>query len=164
MNKSAIHSSLQKGFIMEIDLISLVKTQGFEHFADKFGTESQCHELLFQLRWPDGFRCPSCGCAKHCTLKTRPLYQCNHCHRQQSLISGTIFQGTKLPLKDWFKAAYFLAHQKKLSALSLMHELKVSYDTARRVKRKLIKQHQLTTEKAKTAHRVNHLPIITTPL
>jgi hypothetical protein len=24
----------------------------------RFGTEEACHEYLFRLRWPDGFRCP----------------------------------------------------------------------------------------------------------
>ena len=28
----------------------------------RFSTDEGCREYLFQLRWPEGFRCPRCGC------------------------------------------------------------------------------------------------------
>ena len=37
----------------EMDLIT---------FQRRFGTEKACRKRLFELRWPDGFRCPQCGC------------------------------------------------------------------------------------------------------
>ena len=61
------------------------------------GTEEQCRNTLFQLRWPQGYVCPQCGGKSHCTLKTRALYQCNHCHHQQSLIIS------QLPIANWYK-------------------------------------------------------------
>ena len=27
----------------------------------RFSSEAACRDYLFQLRWPDGFRCPRCG-------------------------------------------------------------------------------------------------------
>ena len=34
------------------------------------------------------------------------IFQCNACLHQTSLIAGTLFQGTKLPLSVWLLAIY----------------------------------------------------------
>ena len=47
---------------------------------------------------------PGCGGQKHCVIETRTLYQCTSCRRQTSLIAGTIFASTKVPLRTWFRA------------------------------------------------------------
>lgn len=72
-----------------------------ELFAN-YGTEEQCRQSLFSWKWPEGFVCPECGSSSFCALKSRPVYQCNHCHHQTSLTSGTIFASTNLPLTPWF--------------------------------------------------------------
>jgi len=105
----------------------------------EYGTEEQCVETLFKWRWPDGFKCPECGCIHYCKLKTRKLYQCNKCHHQTSLISGTIFEQTKLPLTTWFLAMHLIAQAKTgLSSLALMRHLGVSYNTAWSLKHKIM--------------------------
>ena len=38
--------------------------------------------------------------------KTRNLCRCTSCRRQTSLITGTIFASTKVPLRTWFRAMY----------------------------------------------------------
>ena len=97
------------------------------------GTEAQCEAALEEARWPHGFRCPCCGGAAHCVLrvKARKTFQCNRCHHQTSLIAGTLFEGTKLPLTVWFLAMYLISQAKSgLSALALKRALGVSYPTA----------------------------------
>jgi hypothetical protein len=61
---------------------------------------------LERARWPVGFRCPRCGGAGYCVLRVRArkTFQRNICHRQTSLIAGTLFEGTKLALTAWFLA------------------------------------------------------------
>jgi transposase-like protein len=104
-----------------------------------YGTEDQCANALFQWRWPDGFRCPCCGSASHSVLKTRKLYQCSVCHHQTSLISGTIFEQTKLPLTIWFLAIHLVTQAKTgLSALALKRQIGVSYNTAWSIKQKIM--------------------------
>lgn len=104
-----------------------------------YGTEEQCHKRLFNMRWPAGFCCPQCGHDKYCQLKSRPLYQCNQCHRQTSLTAGTLFSGSKLPLTVWFLAIYLLTQEKNgISALELSRQLGVSYNAAWRLKHKLM--------------------------
>ena len=47
-------------------------------------------------------------------------FQCNACRRQTSLIAGTLFQGSSLPLTTWFLAIYLVSQAKTgLSALAL---------------------------------------------
>ena len=109
-----------------------------EFFAD-YGTEEQCEQALFSLRWPKGFICPGCHSTHYCQLKCRKLFQCHSCHRQTSLTSGTIFAGTKLPLCKWFLAMHLLTQCKNgLSALALKREIGVSYNTAWSMKHKIM--------------------------
>lgn len=108
-------------------------------FLADYGTEEKCREALFQWRWPQGYVCPKCGRSSFCTLNTRAIYQCNHCHHQHSLISGTIFSATKLPLTTWFLAIHLLTQAKTgLSALSLHRQLGVNYNTAWGLKQKVM--------------------------
>lgn len=74
-----------------------------------------------------------------CTLKTRRVYQCNHCHHQTSLTSGTIFENTNLPLTRWFLAIHLVTQSKTGSAaLELMRPIHVSYNTAWSMKQKIM--------------------------
>jgi hypothetical protein len=82
-------------------------------FEALYGTEEKCRAALFAWRWPEGFACPRCGGSRYCVIKQRGLYQCNGCHAQTSLISGTIFASTKLELKIWFRAMYLMTQTKQ---------------------------------------------------
>lgn len=104
-----------------------------------FGTEEQCTQALFKWKWPDGFVCPECSSKSFCALKSRKVYQCNHCHHQTSLTSGTIFSSTKLALTKWFLAIHLITQSKTgLSALELMRQIGVSYNTAWSMKQKIM--------------------------
>jgi len=77
-------------------------------------------------RWPDGVACPKCGNAKVYALKSKPFYWlCRACKNYRfSVISGTIFENTKKPLKLWFKVAYLmLVAKKSRSALEIHRTL-----------------------------------------
>jgi transposase-like protein len=110
-------------------------------FLAQYGNEAQCEAALESRRWPGGFVCPVCGGRAHSTfcVDARQYWQCTQCRTQTSLLSGTIFQATKLPLTKWFLAEYLVSQNKNnLSALSLKRHLGVSYRTAWRVKHKLM--------------------------
>ena len=98
---------------------------------ERFATEEACREYLFELRWPDGFRCPRCGHGNGWLL-ARGLIQCAACSRQTSVTAGTIFQGTRKPLRLWFRAIWYVTNQKTgVSALGLQRVLGLgSYETA----------------------------------
>ena len=91
-------------------------------FLQCFGTEAACAEAVRRARWPDGFVCPRCQASAHCIVISgiRGLFQCHACHRQTSVIAGTLFGNTKLPLTRWFLAIYLISQAKTgLSALEL---------------------------------------------
>jgi len=77
----------------------------------RFATERDCFEYLFNIRWPNGFSCPRCKHNK-AWLIDRGLYHCAHCGLQSSVIAGTIFQDTKKPLRLWFRIIWHVTSQK----------------------------------------------------
>ena len=108
-------------------------------FAVLYGTEDQCREAVMRWRWPSGFVCPVCAGEHHSFVKTRALYQCTACRRQTSVIAGTIFAATKVPLCTWFRAMYHLAQSKGgVSSIELGRRLGVTQTTAWKIKHKLM--------------------------
>ncbi len=97
----------------------------------RFSTEAACREYLFQLRWPDGFRCPRCGETKSWP-QANGLVRCAGCAYQSSVTAGTIFQDSRLPLTLWFRAVWWVTSQKNgVSAIGLQRVLGLkSYKTA----------------------------------
>ncbi len=103
----------------------------FDEFVKNFSTEEQCRDYLFRLRWSNGFRCPKCN-GEVCWPIGDVLFECSQCKRQTSVIAGTIFQGTRRPLKSWFTAIWWITTQKNgASAEGLKQVLGLkSYETA----------------------------------
>ena len=119
--------------------IRFQKGYSLTQFMDEYGSEEQCMEALFRWRWSNGFVCPRCSKNGHCRVQIRGLYQCSGCRYQVSLTAGTILASTKLPLCTWFLAMYLLTQTTKgISALELSRQLSVSYNTAWKVKHKLM--------------------------
>ena len=126
---------------MAMNRIQFQKSLSLGSFIDQYGSESQCESALEKAKWPDGFICPKCQSSSHCIVWHGKVktFQCNRCHVQVTLNSGTIFHSTKLPLVTWFQALYFLTQTKNnVSALELTRLLGVCYRTAWRIKHKLM--------------------------
>lgn len=104
----------------------------FEEFDAWFGNEAACRRYLAHLRWPSGFTCPHCGAAGKAWTTKRELFHCATCEGQTSVIAGTIFQGTRKPLRLWFLAMWFVTSQKHgANAMGLQRVLGLgSYETA----------------------------------
>ena len=100
-------------------------------FDQLFRTEEECRSYLVQLRWPGGFRCPRCDGQK-AWLVRRDLFRCQACDHQVSATAGTIFHGSRQSLLAWFRAIWYVTHQRfGVSALGLQEELSLgSYHTA----------------------------------
>jgi hypothetical protein len=122
--------------------------------ATQLGTEEQCLAFIERMRWPEGVRCPICGCDKvskfHVKESTRKakradgtieivsvparhLYECMEqtCKQQFAATTGTLFHDTHLPLQKWFFAIALMVNAKKgLSARQMKRDLNVTYKTA----------------------------------
>ena len=106
----------------QMDLIS---------FPKPFSTEEACRERLFTLRWPEGFRCPKCGCQESYRIENRTLFQCVECRHQTSLTAGTIMHRTRTPLVKWFWAIFLVSTDKRgLSALALSRKIDIGLKCA----------------------------------
>jgi len=118
-------------------------------FMDRYGSEDQCEAALVASRWPDGFACPKCGGDQNYAFRRegRRYFQCVLCRHQSSVISGTIFEATKLPLSRWFLAMHLLTQSKNnVAALELERHLGVCYKTAWLMKHKLMEVMRLREE------------------
>lgn len=126
-------------------------------FLQRYGTEAQCRAALQAARWPSGFVCPACGGAARTSFERGGLryWQCGQCAYQCSLLSGTIFESSKLPLRLWFLALQLLTQAKNnVSALELMRQLGVSYRSAWLMKHKIMEAMRRREQRRELAGRI----------
>ncbi len=110
-------------------------------FFDRYGSQQQCEDLVRSWRWPEGFACPRCQGTWHSEFRRqgRLYFQCSACRYQCSLVSGTVFESSKVPLLSWFLAMHLITQAKNnVSALELKRHLGVSYPTAWLLKHKIM--------------------------
>ena len=102
--------------------------QTLDVFDRQFATDELCKQFLAEQRWPKGVTCPRCGAKERVyALKARPFHwlcknvECGGRNGYRfSVITKTIFQDTKVPLRLWFKVGYLMLTSKKgMSALQI---------------------------------------------
>jgi ribosomal protein L37AE/L43A len=126
---------------MAMNQVQFQRGLSMAEFLQRYGSEERCAAALFAARWPRGWRCPVCACPEHTTFERdgRRYWQCRAHRHQSTLISGTVFEATKLPLTCWFVAMHLLTQAKNnVSALELKRHLGVCYKTAWLMKHKLM--------------------------
>jgi len=127
-------------------------TMSLAQFHERYGREEQCQEALAAARWPEGFHCPSCAGRRHSRFQrqSRLYWQCSHCRHQVSVLAGTLFQGSKLPLTVWFLGIHLITRPGNgVSAVELSESLGISYKSAWLLKHKLL--NVLANRQAETA-------------
>lgn len=104
----------------------------FQEFDHWFKDESACRRYIFRLRWPDGYQCRHCKSQTAPWVTSRSYLHCRNCGRESTIIAGTVFEGTRKPLRTWFQAMWLITSQKYGgSALGLQRTLGLgSYQTA----------------------------------
>lgn len=90
------------------------------------------------LRWPNGFVCPKCGSNRYWKTGDGLLLYAG-CRRRQSVLAGTVLRRSRLPIKVWFRAMWYICAGKTgVSALNLRQCLGIAgYNTAWLCLRKL---------------------------
>jgi ribosomal protein L37AE/L43A len=142
---------------MAMNRVQFQRGLSMAEFMDQYGTDEQCEAALVASRWPQGFACPACGWQASCSFRRegRLYWQCASCRHQCSVISGTMFESTKLPLTRWFLAMHLLTQAKNnVAALELKRHLGVSYPTAWLVKHKLMEVMRLREDSRQLTGRV----------
>ena len=126
---------------MKMNRVQFQPGLSMAEFFARYGSDDMCEAALIESRWPSGFACPACGCGHSSSFRRqgRLYFQCSACRHQCSVISGTIFEASKLGLSRWFLAMHLLTQSKNnVAALELMRHLGVCYKTAWLVKHKLM--------------------------
>lgn len=100
-------------------------------FEERFATEAACVAYARNVKWPDGFRCRSCGFDSSWPVANGRRDECRRCGRQESVTSGTLFHQTKKPLRLWFRAiTLWVTSKRGLSAMEMSRQLGIHYETA----------------------------------
>lgn len=93
-------------------------------FVAQFNSDGACIQYLIEHRWPDGFICPACKNKGGWWLPQYKRHECSKCHKQTSLLAGTIMHRSHLPIHIWFWSAYLVStHTPGISALQLQRQL-----------------------------------------
>lgn len=96
--------------------------------ADELRTEADAYRFLEDLRWDGQPVCPHCGSVRKpyfltprdgSSRKTRTgsrsqrrVWKCGDCRRQFSALTGTIFHGSKIPVRTWIFVVFEMASSK----------------------------------------------------
>jgi len=107
-------------------------------FRNLFPDEKICRQYLEKVIWHQGRVCPHCGNLKSWLLSgpssRKGLYECSGCRKQFTITTKTPLHSTKLPLRTWLMAMYFMVNSSKgISSVYLAKWLGVRQKTAWKV-------------------------------
>ncbi len=115
--------------------------------ATKITSEADAYSFMEALRWPEQPVCPHCGSindhyfltpkapegrkTRTGSVSERRVWKCKDCRRQFSVLTGTIFHGSKVPLRTWLFVVFEMAANKNgLAAREIERKYGVSPKTA----------------------------------
>lgn len=117
--------------------------------AERLQTEADAYLMLEELRWggaPDA--CPKCGGMDRCYFlapkdgttgrKTRTgantqrrVWKCGHCRKQFSVLTDTIFHGTKISVRVWLLVIFeFCSAKNSISAWEISRKYEITNESA----------------------------------
>jgi transposase len=116
-------------------------------FFAQFPDDEACLTHLFNVRFGQGFECPSCARPSNWyRIKAERAYSCQWCGYHLHPTVGTPYEQTRTPLQLWFYATHlFTTTRHGVSAKELERQLGVTYKTAWRMA-KLIREHMAAVD------------------
>ena len=100
-------------------------------FMEQFPTEEAAATFFEEQRWEGKPICPHCGsyAVSRCT-KPMP-FRCRDCRKHFSVRTGTVIEGSKVPLRKWLLAMHLLNENRKgISSVQVSRVLGVTQKTA----------------------------------
>ena len=102
--------------------------------ASRFPTQEACIAHLEAKRWGTSPACPHCGSVSVARKREGDRvgrWNCRGCKSSFNVLSGTIFEKTRVPLPKWFLAIALVVNAKKsLSSYQLARDLDLNQPTA----------------------------------
>ena len=104
----------------------------FMQLADMFPTDDDAREWFEAKIWPDGRECPRCNSRRTCEASHAKMpYWCSDCRSYFSVKTGSVMEGSPLPLRKWVYAIYMhLTSLKGVSSMKLHRDIGVTQKTA----------------------------------
>ena len=104
-------------------------TEAIKQFSDEHAVE----RMFIEARWSSGVGCPKCGSLnvqERATRKPQP-FRCRDCRKDFSVKTGTVMEGSNLPLSKWAIAAYLMTtNLKGVSSMKLHRDLGITQKSA----------------------------------
>src|SRR6266404_5560533 len=99
-------------------------------FLEYFKDEQTCRDHFTAIRFRNGEYCPHCGHALINKFSDGKRFRCAKCKKDFTIVTGTVFGETKLPLRKWFIAIYLLSNTSKgISSVQLAKHVGVTQKT-----------------------------------
>ena len=115
--------------------------------SERLHTEADAYLFLEELRWGDQPVCPHCGSVRKPyflkpsngrsrktrtgTVSERRVWKCADCRKQFSVLTGTIFHGTKIPVRKWVFVIFEMCSSKNgVAAREIERKYEVDTKTA----------------------------------
>ena len=101
--------------------------------VQQFSDEQAVEAMFIKARWSDGIACPKCGSVN---VQERPMrkpqpFRCRDCRKDFSVKTGTVMEGSNLPLSKWAMASYILTtNLKGVSSMKLHRDLGITQKAA----------------------------------
>lgn len=99
---------------------------------DRLIDDAKCYEVVREIRWSGGVKCPHCGSLNinkrgfRERQPNRQRYLCKSCYYPFDDLSGTILAGHHQPLRIWMLCLYLMGLN--LSNLQIAQELNLNKD------------------------------------
>lgn len=123
-----------------------------DDFFEKYPTQESCFARIEKIRWGRyGPRCPHCR-KSHVARKKEQgrvgRWNCHVCKSSFTVLSGTIFQGARIPLQKWFHCVNMILNGTRvLSSHELAIHLGVTQRTAWQMQKKVARELYIGGEK-----------------
>lgn len=83
------------------------------------------------MRWTNGAFCPLCGSTKVYHFSDERTHKCGDCRKRFSIKVGTIFEDSKIGMRQWMMAIWLLtSHKGDITSTQLAKDLSVTQKTA----------------------------------
>lgn len=99
----------------------------------KYNTKKKCIKHLETIRWGRKVICPYCGSDNTVRLKKELRHHCNNkgCKRNFSVLIGTIFEHSAMPLPQWYQIIFLtITNKRGLAAKTVERQIGMSYKNA----------------------------------
>ena len=109
---------------------------------EKFASENQCLDYLESIRWQEDIISPFDNLSKIYRCQNHN-FRCRNTGKYFNVKTYTLFHNTKIELKKWFLAIWYMSNDSDITAKMLAQRIGVSHKTAWLMQKRILKTLEL---------------------